>query len=381
MPIPPLLNVTIDKIDGCADIESLRHDWETLLQSWGTPSFFLSWLWIGNWIDILTPDVCLYRITVYRNNRQEALALLTSSLIRRKGIFSSHTLALNESSTPGFDMMIEYNGLIGNILDRDIYELMLSGLIDQLDGWDELQLSAVTDQNIFLEESFLNEQKISQKLIRESYARFVDLKRLREIHSSFINSLSKKTRYKIRRYINSIEEAGAIQIHVADSINQALIFFGELKTLHQPYWRGRGQQGSFYNPVWVAFHKNVIRSGFSSGGVQLIKVTVDSKTIGVIYSVVSERKVYMMQSGYNYQEFPDRHPGYVCLAKVIEHNLDAGNIVFDFLAGDAQYKKSLATDSVKLKWVMLQRCKIKFRIENILRDLKHKMQGDSNLSF
>lgn len=367
--------VVVARVAECSCIEQLRLDWESLLLAYGEPSFFLTWLWIGNWINILPSGVCLYRVTVYRDDVPEALALVTRQKIRRNGLFSSRVLALNESLLNGFDMVVEYNNFVGNVSCRDVNRLMLSGLQGQLGAWDELQLSAIPEDCSFLEGSVLNGLKLSLRLVAESDARYVDLAGLRESQISYMNTLGKKTRYKVRRYIRAIERYGPISLTMPASTEEALTLFDELKSLHQVYWQGRGVADAFANPVWERFHRNIIREGFAGGAVQLVKVCAGAEVVGVVYSLLASGAVNMIQSGYNYHLFSDDHPGYVCLVKVIEYNLDVGNDVFDFLVGDAQYKQSLATDTTKMKWFMLQRRRVKLSVENLLRRLKQRLSA------
>ena len=60
-------------------------------------------------------------------------------------------------------------------------------------------------------------------------------------------------------------------------------------------------------------------------------------------------------------------PGLVTLALTIEHNARLGHECFDFLAGDAQYKKPLATHSKPMRWVELHRDGVALRAENAVR--------------
>ena len=379
--MPVLRKVDVTEISDSSAINRLKGDWELLLATYGTPSFFLSWLWIGNWIDILPANACLYRVTVYCGGRPEALAIVTRQKIKRNGLFSSNVLALNESLLAGFDMVVEYNGLVGNTENRDVVTLMLSGLKEQLGDWDELRVSAVCNENLLLNDCVLKDQILSPRLVADSDSRYVDLASIREKQCSYISMLSKNTRYNIRRYLRAIERHGQIGVSVPMSVDEALIYFDVLKSYHQAYWLQRGEPGSFANPVWEGFHRNIIRQGFEYGAIQLLKINVGDETVGVVYSLVSSGTVNMVQSGYNYNLFRRQRPGYVCLTKAIEYNLNAGNNVFDLLVGDAQYKKSLATDTVKLKWVMLQRRRVKLSIENFIRALKHKIMGDSDFSI
>ena len=62
-------------------------------------------------------------------------------------------------------------------------------------------------------------------------------------------------------------------------------------------------------------------------------------------------------------------PGYLCHVAAIVHSARAGLAVYDFLGGDRQYKKSLATDVGWLVWARVQRKRMRFAIEDRVRRL------------
>ena len=94
-------------------------------------------------------------------------------------------------------------------------------------------------------------------------------------------------------------------------------------------------------------------------------------TIGCLYNFVHRGRVYAYQSGFHASRDNRLKPGLVSHFKAIELNYRLGNRTYDFLAGDARYKRSLSNASNQLLWLVAQRPKFAFWAENRLRDLKN----------
>ena len=54
---------------------------------------------------------------------------------------------------------------------------------------------------------------------------------------------------------------------------------------------------------------------------------------------------------------------------------DAGHKVYDLLGGSARYKASLATGATQLAWLCVQRARLRFAIEDRVRDWRHAVAG------
>jgi CelD/BcsL family acetyltransferase involved in cellulose biosynthesis len=61
-------------------------------------------------------------------------------------------------------------------------------------------------------------------------------------------------------------------------------------------------------------------------------------------------------------------------ALAIDHALAAGASVYDFLAGDVQYKQSLANGADMLVWLVARKPRFKYRVEAALRDMKNRLR-------
>jgi CelD/BcsL family acetyltransferase involved in cellulose biosynthesis len=147
---------------------------------------------------------------------------------------------------------------------------------------------------------------------------------------------------------------------------------GEMITLHQRTWNARGEPGAFTSARKVAFHQALIRRAFPRGAIQLLRVSAGQETIGILYNFLQNGKVYFYQSGLNYGEAKHLKPGLVAHASAIRYCLEQGLNEYDFLAGDARYKRSLAKDSRPLAWVVFSRPHFKLALIEFLRAIKRK---------
>jgi CelD/BcsL family acetyltransferase involved in cellulose biosynthesis len=125
----------------------------------------------------------------------------------------------------------------------------------------------------------------------------------------------------------------------------------------------------------LEFHRTLIRQAFAKGSIQLLRVAAGEETIGILYNFVKNGKIYFFQSGFRYGSDKHLKPGLVTHALAINHYLNAGFNDYDFLAGDAQYKRSLAKDCRQMAWVVFQRPRVKFVVIERLRAIKRRLRS------
>jgi CelD/BcsL family acetyltransferase involved in cellulose biosynthesis len=80
------------------------------------------------------------------------------------------------------------------------------------------------------------------------------------------------------------------------------------------------------------------------------------------------------QAGLGYESDNAIKPGLVSHELAIAHALEAGATAYDFLAGDAPYKQSLANDQATLVWLAARKPRLKYRIEEALRAAKQRLR-------
>jgi CelD/BcsL family acetyltransferase involved in cellulose biosynthesis len=348
--------------------EHIYSVWHTM-ETFSRPSYFLSWGWVKNWLSSLPNDVALNLAVLYDRGLPVCAFFLGKRDLVRHGVLKSRGLFLNTTGLPLVDKLhIEYNSILG----FPLIEAPLKRTLEQLNlDWEELHMPAL-DAKIF---PALTRNLTSYRVIvnKTEPSFYVDLKQANAAPGGYLSLLSRNTRSQIRRAYRAYQAIGKISIHVASDLHTAWNFFHELMALHQKVWHNRGQSGAFTTDYFKNFHKNLIRDRFDTGEIQLLRVSVGNETLGCLYNFVYEKKVLFYQSGINYKPNPHMKPGLLSHSEAIAYNAKAGNLEYDFLGGNEQFKKSLSTGHRTLIWARVQKPRIKFQIEGMCKNLIRRL--------
>ncbi len=382
----------------------LEAEWRELL-SRADHSFFLSWTWIGTWLSSL-PAADRPRLMRSRcDGRTVGLALLSSRQVTRHGFIRSHGVHLNSTGHSDLDdITIEYNALlIDKAVHDSVQSAMLQHLMTEVSAWDECHLPGMTHvaHQLKVAPGTRLRQRTSttfqvdlERLGSESQATSNALEEAPAVGDSkeasqgankgnhkdnnkdiegYLELLGQKPRYHVRRSLRQYALLGPLKLEAAQTQAQAHAFMAELQTLHSAYWASKGRSGAFLNSYVVSFHSQLIDAAFARDEVQLLRLSAGDKVISCMYNFVYQGKVYHYQSGINYTLFDGQDsPGLVSHAMAVSFNAAAGHRVYDFMAGDQQYKRSLCTDTGELHWLVLQRDRLKFNVEDLLRRAKRR---------
>ncbi len=327
------------------------------------PPYFLTWAWIENWLAMLPPDEAPALAVIREAGEATGAFFLGRRLVFRHRVLPSRALFVNATGVPRRDeLCIEHNGVLGR-------PCSLATLIELLpDGWDELFLPAV-DRDAFRDLDLPPGYRV--RAAYTSPSPFVDLGRVRQA-GDYLALVSTNTRAQIRR---ARRRLGACALEIAASPGEALAIYDELVALHAATWRARGQPGAFADPWFDRFHRRLIERRFPHGEIQLARLRSGATTIGCLYNFVANGRVLFYQSGLASFEDPVIKPGLLCHAAAIERAAEAGHDVYDLLGGHGRYKAQLATGATELAWLCVQRTRLRFAIEDRMRDLKHTFAG------
>jgi CelD/BcsL family acetyltransferase involved in cellulose biosynthesis len=387
----PLTTLITTHITTQYSVDELQAEW-CELQGRAEHSFFLSWTWTGTWLRSLPAADRPQLMRTRRGEQTVGLALMGRRQVRRHSIISSRGLHLNTTGDPHLDdITIEYNALL---IDRSVHDgvqsAMLAHLIKEVPAWDECHMPGMT--HVAADLTAVPGTRLRQ---RTSTTFQIDLHRLgsesqaaagasvegddsackqpRTDIEDYLELLGQKPRYHIRRSLRQYALLGALKLEAAQTLTQAQAFMAELQALHSAYWASKGRPGAFVNTYVVSFHQQLIAAAFERGEVQLLRLSAGDKVISCMYNFVYQGKIYHYQSGINYTLFDGQDsPGLVSHAMAVSLNAAAGHRLYDFMAGDQQYKRSLSTDTGELHWLVLQRDRLKFNVEDLLRRLKRR---------
>ena len=176
------------------------------------------------------------------------------------------------------------------------------------------------------------------------------------------------------------ERFGTLALESATTPEQAEAFLSRLIGLHQAYWQGKGLPGAFANPFFVQFHTRLVRSRFGDGAIQLLVLRAGDRIVGYLYNFVDRGRVYNYQSGYNYDlcAKPSGRPGLVAHALAVEFNRAQGHLRYEFMAGDSQYKQALGIGSTEMVWLVAQRRRLRFLLEDGLRWVRARARSETH---
>ncbi len=366
--MPEVLWASIEEIPDLSHLEKLWLD----LEARGEASFFQSWGWIGCWLRALPGDFEPRVLMVRAGDTVVGLGIVIGRRRSRHGFVRSRGLSLNETGDPHHDQLtMEYNGfLVDEAVREEAEKRIFDLLIEENRDWDELYLSGLTPETWAGYAPAVAGRRVGVWMEDTKPSDYVDLEAVRQGDGDYLAILSRNTRQQIRRAMRRYESSGPLCLEAASSLDEAFGYFDELKVLHQKYWNSRGNVGSFANAFFEKFHRSLIETLFESGAIQLLRISAGGEAFGYLYNFLKDGRIYAYQSGFRYDDDRRLKPGLVSHYLAIDFNLAQDHRVYDFMAGESQHKKSLGTHSVDMYWVVLQRNRLVFRLEHLLRGIK-----------
>ena len=364
------LTSTLDKAPPRQELSSIWRELETR----ACPSFFQTWTWIGTWLDQIDAEPWL--VTVRSEDRVVGLGLVVKHMEAGLGL-KVPTLYLGQTGTESEDAIFtEFNGFL---VAQDHYEeaatACISTLLDKgADSaaplyWQRLRLSGVPKSYL----PMVSDLGLRMEIHSQRPSPFVSLDLLRTSGTDYFSTLSRNSRYQVLRSMRKYEERGEFSIARATAESQAEEWLVELKTLHQARWRQRGEAGAFDNKFFERFCLGLIHAGVADAKVDLLRIQVGQSTLGYLLNFVHDGKVMNYQSGIRYESDPHLKPGLISHILAIQHYMREGKTIYSFLAGDAQYKNSLAKKREDLYWLTLQRDSVLLRAESWARSVAQKL--------
>ena len=338
-------------------------------------SFFSSWSWVGCWLASLKSSAKTLLLKAEVEGKVVGLAIFVAANTKRFRLVPVRSLALHATGDPAFDTLtVEHNDfLVAAENATETRSYMFQYLIDSGLAWDQLLLPGLSQTARQVVKGCPGVSL--RERLNPCY--LVDLKPLAERKEEYLTQLTSNTRQQIRRSMKAYREIGPVVLSEAADKETAQAFLNRLKSLHQSHWVAKGKSGAFDSAYFVEFHRSLIDNCYARGEIQLLRVSAGDVELGYLYNFVHRGRVLFYQSGLDYQLI-EKHgrPGLVAHALAVEHNARLGHHTYDLLAGSVRYKRSLASHSEPLSWVVLHRDTQAFRLEEFLRRCKRSLLGN-----
>jgi len=349
------------------DLTVLAARWRDL-ESRADGGYFLSWDWIGCWLELVETEVVL--LEGRSGGKVVALGLLCP-VRQRYGWLSTNGVYLHQTGDPRVDgIAIEYNGILTDraLGTEGALQCLRALLREDAIGtagrrWDELYLNGVTTGFA----DAVVECGAWLRLLARSPTWYVDLAAIRADGGAYLDRLSANTRYQVRRSMRRYEARGPLRLTAASDVAEGLDYLDELAALHQAHWIARGRPGAFSAPFFTAFHRRLIADCLPCGSVEVLRATAGETTIGYLYNFLYRGRVYYYASGFVYEDDNRLKPGLVSHTLSVSRYLAQGMDCYDFMAGAARYKTSLGQPGPTMRAFAIQRPRARLLAMDALR--------------
>jgi hypothetical protein len=319
-------------------MENLAHKWVTL-QSDTNSSAFVDWFWVKQWLvqKNLTTNNCLC-VEVKLEQDTVGLALFG---IKTKRVFwrlSFNQYFLHKSGNTKEDQTwIEHNTFL---VHKD-YEQQLTNEISQeltnIVQIDDIKIGLSSPH--FIDTINLAGFKRRTELSSPGYQ--ANLEGYSTL-DDYLASLSKNTRSHIKRSIKLLNEQSPLRLTLATNAGDKHEVLKNIAELHRIKWRSNVYGSGFDNPCFYQFHQELIQEDHSEQNCKLYTLYQDDIALGHVYLLTQGERWTFYLSALNFNADNRIKVGLVIHSLIIEQAIKQGVTVYDFLAGEAQYKNSLS---------------------------------------
>ncbi len=348
--------------------EKLAEKWLTLERN-SDCSVFLSWQWIGNWLDVVTDK--LFLVEAYHDDKVVGLGFFVETTRKVFGCIPVKQWWLHRTGIQQQDQMwIEYNDFL---LDKScsiaIREEMIKAVVDFDPSVKEIiiGLSAIERLACFTN-SFIKLNFLEASLVKTNGY----LASLSRLNGDYLNKTpSKNTRSQITRSKKILQSQGQLTFEVFSNPQKLVELYPKLASIHIDKWKDTNEGSGFSNPIFDGFHKAIALSN-TNNMVQIAVLTLDEVELGYLVNFVYNNRVYFYLSALQQNADNKVKIGLTLHCEAIQYYTQQGIESYDFLGGDARYKKSLSDGKYNLEMKCYYRDDFILRLECKLKNFKMK---------
>lgn len=349
-----------------------RAVWQEVFARASNRSPYLTPVWTASWLDVFASALHPRQLVFHNaNGLAVGTCLLTIRRDWRGGLPLRRGFINTDGEDAGDQSVIEHNAVLAAAGHEAEVYAALAGHLAQL-PLDELRFSGAGQLEAERLQTALPDWSLD---VEWKESPFVDLEAVRGAGGDYLAGLSRNRRHQMRQTLRRYEHLGALGVELAAPGDDATIALRELIQLHEARWSARNQSGGFASEARRRFHHRFVQAATMQGNAHLLRIRCGERLLGVLYSLVSDGRVALYQSGFDYAIDPKAQPGMACFSAAIMHYLQSGFAEFDFLpsaGGEGQYKYSLANATRPLGTLLVARPGWRNGYFNLLRSLRRR---------
>ncbi|MCB9459995.1 MAG: GNAT family N-acetyltransferase [Anaerolineaceae bacterium] len=325
--------------------DELHDEWDDLLTRSHTNTIFSTWEWHKHWWEAYHPgDLWVL-----------ALRAGDDSLVGIASMFIEHSDEGRNVRFVGCEDVTDY---LDFVIDKDcmgpVYDALVTYLIENASSYDRLLLCNIPETSPTLDQfnRILQDQSFTTVINQQDVCPVIQLPTAFE---DYVSALDKKERHEVRRKLRRAEgqrQMGALDWYIVDQtheIDEEIAKFLKLMAASHP------EKAQFLtDSQHVTFFKSMIPAAMERGWLQLTFLVANDTPIATYLNFDYNDHILVYNSGLDPEGYGHLSPGIVLLAYCIEHAIDLGREVFDFLRGDEQYKYRMGGKDTAVKQIIAE---------------------------
>jgi CelD/BcsL family acetyltransferase involved in cellulose biosynthesis len=336
-----MVNVTLFESE--ALFSELRAEWNDLLLASTGNHIFLTYEWQSTWWE------------AYQPGQIWAFALRDPESGKLDGIAPWFIDTLPEGDRVVRSIgCVDVTDYLEIIIRRGREEAVLGALADYIaqhpDRFDEIRLCNVPQdsQTLTLAPAQFEDRGFVVNVQLQEVCPVVTLPTRWE---DYIASLDKKNRHELRRKLR--RATGSVDWYIVGpehDLQQELARFMKLMAASS------AEKAQFLQePANRRFFEKVVPLMAEHGWLQLAFLTVNGIAAATYLNFDCCDRVLVYNSGHDAEQHGHLSPGIVLLARLIEHAINNGRYVFDFLRGDESYKYDMGGEDTSVYQIIVHK--------------------------
>lgn len=349
-----------------SDKEQTAAKWQDL-EGRANNSVFISWLWIGNWLDLVTDK--LFIVECYQGEKLVGLAFFVEKVRKVFGLIPVKQWQLHRTGNTEQDQIwIEHNDFLLDSSVDDVARLQMVQAVCDYDASMKEVIVGLSSKSIL--SSFQQCFPQSRVLIAtQGYSVAFD-----KIKQTYLTDvLSKNTRAQIKRSEKLLTQLGDLSFSIVTKKEHINLLLIEVSKIHIERWQNTLEGSGFTNPLFCKFHQEIINTD-DTNIVQMAVLSLNNSAIGYLFNYVYQGQVYFYLSALTVLDNSKIKVGLTLHAKAIQFYLNQVCNSYDFLGGEARYKRSLSNQHYDLALLSFFKNNLVLCLESKLKEIKHMLK-------
>ena len=358
---------TVEVVTEYADFVALEGPWNALVERARIEHPFLRHEWLRTWWDCFGTGHRLHVLLVRHRDEVVAIAPLMLSSSRMYGFTVRQLEFIFNVHTPRMDVIIAR-------CHREVYQTLWKYLGDRRGLWDVVEMHQLAEGSRTLEDLRATAENTGYPagVWKSDSSPYICMEGMTA--EEYFASLGTKHRSNMRNRIKRLSKLGKVDMEVIHGERGLMTALEDGYAIEAAAWKGEASTAIRCEEPVRRFYTRIGQMAARLGWLRLQFLTLDGRRIAFGYSLVYERRHYLLKAGYD-PAFAPYSPFNLLCERLIRNAFEEGLVEFDFLGADAEWKMRWTRTVRSHQWLFLfsrdARARFlhwaKFRLAGVLR--------------